>query len=318
MLRRVLANVELPEHLLYRLQSKYPELTFTVVQKDAQELYHYLADAEVLLSFQCNKAMVDGAAKLKWIQLLRAGLDGAPLQDIFKRGIILTSARGIHKYIMAEYAIAALINLSRNWHLVYKNQLAGKWDRSVPQGEINGATLGILGLGDIGKEIARKAKVFGMKVLAVKNRVEPVEGVDKIYGPIQMAEIFKESDYIINLLPLTSETEGLIDRKYFSLMKPTACFLNLGRGATVKEKDLVAALQAKQFHAAVLDVFAQEPLPADHPFWQLDNVILTPHFSGSSSRYIEKVFDIIDHNLACYLANEAEKMQNLVQSERGY
>lgn len=318
MFRKALINVEMPQYLLHQLQEKYPQLTFTMVESDSPELYHYLEDAEILFSFQCSKEMVDRASRLKWIQLLRAGVDGAPLQDIFRRQIILTSAHGIHKYMMAEYAIAAMINLSRNWHLVYRNQLQGKWDRRVPQGEISGATLGILGLGDIGKEIARKAKVFGMKVLALKNRVEPVEDVDAVYGPEHMAEIFKESDYIINLLPLTPKTQGLIDLKYFSLMKPTACFLNLGRGATVSEDDLVRALVEKQFYAAVLDVFVQEPLPANHPLWQLDNVILTPHFSGSSSKYIDKAFGIIDHNLASYLSGEQEKMLNMVKSDRGY
>ena len=222
--------------------------------------------------------------------MLRVGLDGVPLTEIFKRGIILTNAHGIHKNMMAEYAIAAMINLSRNWHLVFKNQLKARWDRSVPQGEINGAIVGILGLGSIGKEIAKRAKFFGMKVLGTKSNPQPVADVDEVYGSEQMAEVFKQSDYIINLLPLTTETRGLIGQKYFKLMKPTASFINIGRGATVNEADLIKALKEKQFYTAVLDVFEEEPLPSDHPLWKLENVILTPHFSGSSSKYLDKVF----------------------------
>ncbi|HHU33474.1 MAG TPA: D-2-hydroxyacid dehydrogenase [Clostridia bacterium] len=318
MARRVLINAEMPEYLLGALETQYPQFTFTVVNRNSPELWDYLSDTEILISFQCDKEMVDNTQNLRWIQLLRVGLDGVPLTEIFKRGIILTNAHGIHKNMMAEYAIAAMINLSRNWHLVFKNQLKARWDRSVPQGEINGAIVGILGLGSIGKEIAKRAKFFGMKVLGTKSNPQPVADVDEVYGSEQMAEVFKQSDYIINLLPLTTETRGLIGQKYFKLMKPTASFINIGRGATVNEADLIKALKEKQFYTAVLDVFEEEPLPSDHPLWKLENVILTPHFSGSSSKYLDKVFPIITHNLGKYLAEKPGEMINPVKSDRGY
>jgi phosphoglycerate dehydrogenase-like enzyme len=318
MVRRVLLNLEAPDYIMAELTKEYPSLTFTAVKRDSPQLYNYLKDTEVFLSFQCKKEILAKAPQLRFIQLLRVGMDGAPLKEIFDRGITLANAKGIHKHIMSEYAIGAMINLSRNWHLVYKNQLQGKWDRGVPQGEIRGATLGILGLGSIGQEISSKAKLFGMKVLALKNKLEPMENVDKIYGPEQMAELFRLSDYIINLLPLTQETQGLINKEYFNIMKPTAYFINIGRGATVNEEDLVQALKEKQIQGAVLDVFTQEPLPADHPLWQLDNVIISPHFSGSSSKYLDKVMPIIKHNLDKYLEGKTDQMLNLVEANKGY
>ena len=227
------------------------------------------------------------APRLKWIQALTAGVDFFPLSEIKEQNIILTCGRGIHKIYIAEYAIAAMINLARNFHLMFNNQLKAKWDRSVPQDEIHGRVAGIIGLGSIGQEIAHKALILGMRVIGVKNTPQPLEGVDHVYGPAEMQEVFKQSDYVINLLPDTITTRGLIDKKFFALMKKSACFINLGRGFTVNQADLIDALRKKMFHALVSDVYEEEPLPADNPLWQLENVILTPHIAGVSSKYLD-------------------------------
>jgi phosphoglycerate dehydrogenase-like enzyme len=200
---------------------------------------------------------------------------------------------------------------------MFKNQLKGKWDRSIHQDEINGSTVGILGLGSIGQEVARKASVLGMRVIGVKNVPVALEGVEQVYGPDDMGEVFKHSDYIINLLPESPKTMGLIDQSYFSLMKKSACFINLGRGTTVNQTDLLEALQNKTIRALVSDVYETEPLPGDHPLWQLDNVILTPHIAGVSPKYLQRALDIVEHNLRVYVGRDGE-MMNVVDFVRGY
>jgi phosphoglycerate dehydrogenase-like enzyme len=286
---------------------------------DEDELESCLPDTEILLTLFSvpDVELLERSAKLKWIQALTAGVDFLPLKKIKEQNIILTCGRGIHKIYIAEYAIAAMINLARNFHLMFRNQLEGRWDRSIEQGEINEKNVGILGLGSIGQEIARKASMLGMRVIGVKNDPRPLEWVDHVYGPTEMEEVFQASDYVINLLPATTATRGLIDKRYFALMKQSACFINLGRGSTVNQADLIDALRTKMFRALVSDVYEEEPLPEDNPLWQLENVILTPHVAGVSLQYLERALSIVRHNLKVYV-DQLGEMMNVVDLTRGY
>ena len=218
---------------------------------------------------------------------------------------------------MAEFAIASMINLARSFHIMFRNQMHRRWDRSVPQGEINGSVLGIIGLGDIGREIAKKASSLGMRVIGVKRSPEPLEFVEEVYGQQEMAEVFKKSDYVINLLPYTTATEKMIDKNCLELMKDSACFINMGRGKTVNEPDLIGALRNGKIRAMLSDVYFEEPLPVDSPLWDLENVILTPHICGKSPKYMERAMKIIEHNLDVYLRRKG-KMVNVVDAELGY
>ena len=283
------------------------------------ELESCLPDTEVLIALFSfpDENIIRRASKLRWIQALTAGVDFYPLSRIKEKKIILTCGRGIHKIYIAEYAVAAMINLARNFHLVFRNQLKGKWDRSIAQDEINGKIVGILGLGAIGREIARKANILGMRVIGVKTRPQLMEAVDHVYDPSEMEEVFRQSDYVINLLPDTKETRGLIDKRFFAMMKKSACFINLGRGTTVNQADLIEALQLKMFRALVSDVYEEEPLPEDNPLWRMENVILTPHIAGVSPKYLERAIDIVRHNLKVYVS-QAGEMMNVVDLTRGY
>jgi phosphoglycerate dehydrogenase-like enzyme len=290
-----------------------------IICKNRDELESHLPETEILVTLfnPPDAKMIRLASKLRWIQALTAGVDFFPLSEIKKQNIILTSGRGIHKIYITEYAIAAMINLARNFHLTFLNQLEGKWDRSISQDEIHGSIVGILGLGSIGQEIARKASMLGMRVIGVKYNPHPLQGVDHVYGPTEMEEVFKQSDYIINLLPDTPNTRGLIDKTMFALMKKSACLLNLGRGSTVNQSDLIDALRTKMIRAMVSDVYEKEPLPEDSPLWTLENVILTPHIAGVSPKYLERAMDIIRHNLHVYVSHRGE-MMNVVDLDRGY
>lgn len=313
----VVINFELPDPLLHQMQKNYPQLSIARCT-EKQALFEQLPQAQILMTFfQCSRKMIDAAPGLEWIQAISAGVESLPLEEIRRRGILLTNGRGIHKIHMAEYAIAAMINLARGFHLMMRNQVQKKWERAVPQQEIYGATVGILGLGAIGQEIARKAGVMGMRVIGVRRSPAPMAFVEEVYGPENMPALFRQSDYIINLLPVTAETGQIIDRKLFHLMKPTACFINIGRGATVNEPDLIAALQQKQIRAMVSDVYAVEPLPADSPLWELENVILTPHVCGASPQYMARAMEIIEHNVRVYLTHQGE-MINRVDMVTGY
>lgn len=292
------------------------ENLYIEVCKEKDEMLQNIEDAEILITFVCTREMLERAKKLKWVQVLSAGVDGLPLDYIRERGIILTNGRGIHKTHMSEYALWAMISLARNTHTMMRNQIEGKWTRRIFQSEINGSTVGILGLGSIGQEIARKASLLGMRVIGVKSNPQDVDYVDKVYGEDDMARVFEESDYVINLLPATKKTEKMIGREYFSLMKKTACFINIGRGTTVNEEELIGALQDKVFRAMVSDVFNEEPLPEDSPLWKMDNVILTPHICGASPKYNERSMEIIEHNLKAYLSGD--EMVNIIDLERGY
>jgi phosphoglycerate dehydrogenase-like enzyme len=314
---QALINIELPEKHINYLRQTYSQIQFTVCT-DRQKVYDCLKNAEIfLIFFLCTKRMLDAAPNLKWVQAISAGVDYIATDEIRQRGILLTNGRGISKIHMAEYAIAAMINLSRNLHATFRNQIEKKWVRDVPQGEIFGATLGILGMGAIGSEIAKRAAVMGMRVVGVQRTPRETAYVDKVYGPDEMHIVFKESDYIINLLPHTSATEKLIDKRYFDLMKPTAGFINIGRGKTVNEPDLIEALENKTFKAMVSDVFYDEPLSEQSPLWELDNVIITPHVCGASTKYIDRAMEIIDHNLQVYVSRAGE-MMNVVDPSLGY
>jgi len=288
-MRKCVVYLELPEKYISQLKKIANHYEF-VSCTDKSEVMNHLPEMEILVIFvaKFEAELLGLAPNLKWIQAITAGVDNLPLKEINDRRIILTNARGIHKIQMAEFTIAAMINFARNFHLMHRNQIKGVWDRSMPQAEIYGKVVGIIGLGSIGQEIARKASFFGMRVLGVRKNPQPMKYVDQIYGIEEMDVVFQESDYIINLLPLTAKTLKIIDKDYFSAMKKTACFINIGRGPTVNQADLVDALKSKQIGGLVADVYEEEPLPEDSPLWKLENVIKTlfSHRISPASRRI--------------------------------
>ena len=297
------------------LSNKFMDCNF-IACTDKMEMEKQIVDADILITFKFSMEMLEKAKKVKWIQALSAGIDNYPLDEIKKRGIILTNGRGIHKIHMAEYAICVMIMLARNIHTMLQNKYEGKWDRKINQGEIYGSTLGILGLGSIGMEIAKKAKLMGMHVIGVRGSISDVEYVDKIYLPDDMAQVFRTSDFIINLLPSIQNTFKIIDKKYFDIMKQDACFINMGRGNTVNEDDMIQALKNGKIRALASDVFFTEPLPEDSPLWEMENVIITPHICGESNKYIERALPIIENNIKAF--KDEGEFVNLVSFEKGY
>lgn len=282
-----------------------------------EELEKIIQEAEILVAFPCKKDIILEGKKLKWVQALSVGVDAFPLEELMAQGAVVTNGKGIHRIHMAEYAIAAMVMLARNVHIFMRRQFEGNWDRRSDQGEINGATLGILGLGTIGQEVARKAAFMGMRVIGLKNNPSPIPYVERVVGMDDIGWLFRESDYLVNLLPGTPDTEHMVDASLLNQMKPSACLINMGRGSTVKEEDLITALEEGKIRAFWSDVFEQEPLPENSPLWRMENVVITPHICGESTKYMEKAMDIIGHNLKVYQTGEGD-MINVVDPQKGY
>ncbi len=307
-------KVERKEIVKYLNPSKDWQLDIVLKPEDLEKI---IPEAEILVAFPCNKDILLKGKNLKWVQALSVGVDAFPLEELMAQGAVVTNGKGIHRIHMAEYSIAAMVMLARNVHTFMRRQFDVTWDRRSEQGEIHGATLGILGLGTIGQEVARKAAFMGMRVIGLKNNPTPVPHVEKVVGMEDIGWLFSESDYIINLLPGTPETEHLVDASLLNQMKHSACLINMGRGSTVKEADLIPVLQENKIRAFWADVFEEEPLPEDSPLWKLENVVITPHICGESTKYMKKAMEIISHNLKVYQTGEGE-MMNVVDPLKGY
>jgi len=296
-----------------------------------------LADGgcDVMLTFRVPNDIVTRARGLKWIQLLSAGADhvlGGPLKDV---PISITTASGIHATPIAEYTIASMLAFAHRIHLAIRAQVRHEWMRSgafmAGVDDIRGQTLGIVGYGSIGRETARLAAAFGMKVIALKR--DPFDRVDagwspaglgdpegkipaRYFGPNEREAILRESDYVSVTLPLTDHTRKFIGERELNAMKPGAYLVNIGRGEVIDESAMAAALKAGKIGGAGLDVFEHEPLEADSPLWDLENVILTPHISGANRGYMDKACELFAENLKRF--SEQRPLLNLIDPALGY
>ena len=208
---------------------------------------------------------------------------------------------------------------ARQLHRAVRQQAARKWDGATLQAgvsSLHGATLGIVGLGAIGRRIATIAGAFGMRVTALKRTTESAPGVERVFGPGQLVPFLKEAEYIVNTLPLTPQTKGYFGPQEFAAMRSDAVFINIGRGATVRSDALLQALHSGGIAGAALDVTDPEPLPADHPLWAMDNVILTPHYAGAHPGYVQRASAIFLENLARFVAGA--ELTNVVDKQAGY
>ncbi|AZN40420.1 D-2-hydroxyacid dehydrogenase [Paenibacillus albus] len=285
-------------------------------QTDARE---QLAKAEIILGFNRDvlKIVHQGETPLKWVQNLGAGVDHIPLDRFKERGITLTNASGVHANGISESIFAVLLSLTRQVHVYVRNQQQALWKHKHGMGEAHHKTIAILGVGAIGLETAKIAKALSMNVLGVRKSGEPAEWVDRMYTMNELHEVLAQSDYVVNCLPLTSDTKQLIGQAEFTAMKPNACYINIGRGATTDTDALLKALQNGEIAGAGLDVFEQEPLPEDHPLWKMEQVIVTPHAAGDTDVYFERALEIILDNLAHY-SEHGSVVRNIVDLQAQY
>jgi D-2-hydroxyacid dehydrogenase (NADP+) len=277
-----------------------------------------LLNAEIIMGWNKTvEAYVHSSNSLKWLQIFGAGVDQLPLNIFVQKNIVLTNASGVHPYPISETIFGMLLSFTRGLHIACRDQLNQKWGNTNVLGELHGRTIGLLGVGAIGTETAKIARAFGMTVLGVRRGGKVSEWVDQMFNLDGLDRVLAASDYIVNCLPLTNETEHLIGKNQFARMKSTAFYINIGRGRTTDTNALVEAIQQGVIGGAGLDVFEQEPLPADHPLWTLDNVILTPHHAGNTPHYFDRVVEIFVANLANYVQNKPLSV-NFVDLVRQY
>lgn len=295
-----------------------------------------IADADAFFG-KLTPELLAAAGKLRWVQSPTASLEHYVFDALVEHPCTLTNMRGLFSDVIADQVFGYILCFSRNLLTYIRRQHEARWDPvggeggrpsfAAGPGEVGSIdrahrclsdlTLGVLGLGHIGQEVARRGSVFGMRVVAVdSDRGEPTEGVDALLPAERLDEMVAEADFVVICAPHTPETEGLFDRARIGKMKRDGVLINIGRGVIVKLDDLVAALEAGEIAGAALDVYETEPLPADHPLWRRDDVILTPHVAGFSPRIAERHLGVILENVERFA--QGRPLVNVVDKARWF
>jgi phosphoglycerate dehydrogenase-like enzyme len=274
-----------------------------------------MARTEALMAYGAPPGLLPAMPKLRWAQSMTAGVEGWIALPDLPANLTLTCARGTHQESMPENIIGALFYVAKPYAAAVENQKQGKWVHSVAQ-PLTGKTLGILGLGAISKDVARLAAALGMRVIGTRRRPEPMANVAEVLPAARTPEVLAQSDFLLLLLPATQETDNFINAERLGMMKPGAWLLNFGRGHLIKDDDLVAAVKAKKIAGAVLDVFRQEPLPAGHPFWSTEGIIVLPHIGGPHPQRDRIVARLFVENLGRFL--DGKPLKEVVDRKAGY
>ena len=274
-----------------------------------------MARTEALMAYAVPPGLLPAMPKLRWAQSMTAGVEGWIALPDLPANLTLTCARGTHRESMPENIIGALFYVAKPYAAAVENQKHGKWVHSVAQ-PLTGKTLGILGLGAISQEVARLAAALGMRVIGTKRRPEPMANVAEVLPADRTPEVLAQSDFLLLLLPATPETDNFINAERLGMMKPGAWLLNFGRGHLIKDDDLVAAVKAKKIAGAMLDVFRQEPLPAGHPFWTTEGIIVLPHIGGPHPQRDRIVARLFVDNLGRFL--DGKPLKEVVDRKAGY
>jgi phosphoglycerate dehydrogenase-like enzyme len=274
-----------------------------------------MARTEVLMAYGAPPGLLPAMPKLRWAQAMMAGVEGwIGLPDL-PAHLTLTCARGTHRESMPENIIGALLYVAKPYAAAVENQKQRKWVQGPAQ-PLTGKTLGILGLGAIARDVARIAVALNLRVIGTRRRPEPMADVAEVLPPERTPEVLAQSDFLLLLLPATAETDNFINAERLAMMKPGAWLLNFGRGHVIKDSDLVAAVKAKKIAGAMLDVFRQEPLPADHPFWTTEGIIVLPHIGGPHPQRDRIVARLFVDNLGRFL--EGKPLKEVVDRKTGY
>jgi len=335
--RRVLITARFDPGWVARWQARWPALRFELhptrhAEKIPLEVWR---EVEILYTFN-TLPPPEWVPRLRWVQLHSAGADHVLEHPLFRSPVEFTTASGVHAINIAEYVFAMALAWFHRLPRMLEWQARGQWppDRErwalfVPE-ELWGKTIGIVGYGSIGRQVARLAKAFGMRVLAMQRGEDrrdrgfvfpgtgDPEGTlpDRFYTPAQLHEMLAESDIVVIAVPLTPETRGMFDEAAFRAMKRDAFLINIARGSVCEEPALIRALQEGWIGGAALDVFEQEPLPPEHPLWRLPNVLISPHVAGFTPHYDTRAAQIFEENLARYM--RGEPLLNRVDKARGY
>ena len=275
----------------------------------------YIESADVLITFGPMMAehVLEKAKQLKWIQALGTGVDGITNRASLGKGVTVTNLHGIHGPPVSEAALSMMFALSRGLWTVYENQGLGKWEKKIPPTLLHGKTVVIYGTGVIAAELAPKCKALGMRVIGISSSAREIHGFDEVHSRENALVSIAQADFLVLLTPYTPQTHGIINESTFAVMKSSSFLINLARGGVVNEADLIKALNNNTIRAAALDVFEQEPLPAEHVFWGMRNVIVTPHQGGFYDGYVYEALPVIQTNLQCFERGDFDHMINVVK-----
>jgi phosphoglycerate dehydrogenase-like enzyme len=317
--RKILIWNRAPQ-LLSTLQSAAPAVELIPAANEA-EAVRLAADAEAVIGF-CSERVLAAGPKIRWVQVFSAGVEGCVTSPAFReRGVLLTNMQRVSGPVMAEHVVAMMLAFARGLQFFIPERVAGRWTQDPPPSvrmvTIDGKTVLVVGLGGIGTEVARRAHALGMHVIATRaSGREGPEYVSYVGLPDELHQLAAKADFIVNTTPLTPETTGLFDARFFAAAKPGAYFFNVGRGGSVVQSDLVAALESGRLAGAGLDVTEPEPLPATSPLWKMQNVIITPHVSSRSDLGLDARVTVVRENLRRYVAGE--RMLSEVDVDKGY
>jgi phosphoglycerate dehydrogenase-like enzyme len=331
----VLLAIDLAPKLLDDVRSIDPRLEISVLDRDTMPLFwgrsaeegspaqqrfaSVMAEAEVLygliLSTGQARGVLAAAPKLRWFQSTSAGVDELIGAGFGERGVLVTTSSGVHATPIGEFALHLMLMFAKQARRAIDAQRERRWERFTPT-ELRDATIGVVGLGHIGSEVARLAKGFGCRVLAVDRLRADAGPADQLLRPAELPRLLAESDYVVLSVPLSKETRHLIGEVELRAMKPTAVLINVCRGAVVDEGALTRALKEGWIAGAGLDVFESEPLPPESELWGMENVIISAHITGGTAHYFERAVPILCENLRRYL--EGRPLLNAIDPERGY
>ncbi len=304
------------------MQQQFPRVE-VVHLPDYERVGAEIIDAEIAVAWSIRPEQIAAAKELRWIHSPAAAVHQLMFPELINSEIILTNAREVHGPVVAEHVIALIFALAKKIPgsvLLQQRHVWGQqllWDEKPRVREIAGATIGIFGLGSIGRAIAKSAKALAMRVIAVREHPEKGgEGVDVLLGPDRTDDLFRQADYVVLAAPVTNSTKAIVDGRRLALMKSDACLINVGRGQLVDEAALKTALEDKTIGGAALDVFPKEPLPADSPLWDVPNLMITPHTAALTEKLWERHYDLFSENLRRYLKKQS--LTGVVDKRKGY
>jgi phosphoglycerate dehydrogenase-like enzyme len=312
-----------PSWFSVRLHQDFP--TVEAMQQSSYEgIEPYLRDAEVIISWSLRPEQFKAATGLRWIHSPAAAVHQLMFPELINSDVVLTNAREVHGPVVAEHVMALIFALAKCLPQAVRSQQRHVWAQTAmwhgrprPR-EVAGAILGLVGLGSIARATAKHASNLGMRVIAVREHPEKgsPEGVQQVFAPSQLDELLAQADYVVLATPVTPRTHRMMDAARLAKMKSDACLINVGRGPLIDEEALAQALREKTIGGAALDVFKAEPLPADSPLWDLENLLITPHTAGLTEKLWERHYASISANLHRYLTGKP--LHSVVDKKQGY
>lgn len=312
----------LPGPFVDRLRTENPDHRFSAAA-DYEGIRRLLPDADVAFTGLVDRDLFPSLTRLRWIQVPSVAVSHLMFPEMVESGVAVTNARGIRARAIAEHVLGVAIALSRGFATASRAQAGHRWAQDAIEGTpgirtLRGCHAGVIGLGSVGSEVARTLSAFGLRVSAVRRRAgaPPVSGVGTVVPPTELEHVLRTSDVVVLAVPLTRSTRRLIGRDQLAAMKPDALLINVGRGELVDDEALVAALKNGRLGGCALDVFTHEPLDPASPYWDLPNVIVTPHVSGALADYWSPLVDLFSDNLRRF--ERGEPLVNAVDKHFGY